>query len=409
MRINYLFSGIDKEKGFNEKQSTYLKKDIKENSIITIIASSFDDIDKNDLYFKKTIGWFNNVGIYFAKENLIDSRINKVEAKEYINNSNIVYLMGGDPLNEMESIKNYDLVDFLKEKEGITIGISAGSMNQASIVAYKTENKEDEIISYEGLGLTDISIYPHLDFKNHDLLKEVFEVSKENKIIVLPNESFIRIENDIPEYIGKYYIVENETIDYKGANYEPINHLGTIKLETERLLLRRTVHSDLEEFFYMQLNPNLRRFLGPTKLGNNLEKNKKYFDETKYEELNYYRWTIVKKEDNKILGTIYLNMHDEKAKIAGIDYWIREDEWSKGYVTEASKCILDFAFNQLNLNRIESCGAKDNPGTWKVMKKIGLKYEGIRKKGYFYYYGGIQDLVLYGLTKEEYLENKDTK
>lgn len=158
----------------------------------------------------------------------------------------------------------------------------------------------------------------------------------------------------------------------------------------------------------MQLNPNLRRFLGSTKLGNNFEKNKKYFDETKYEELNYYRWTIVKKEKNKILGTIYLNMHDEKAKIAGIDYWIREDEWSKGYVTEASKCVLDFAFKKLKLNRIESCGAKDNPGTWKVMKKIGLKYEGIRKNGYFYYYRGIQDLVLYGLTKEEYLENETT-
>ena len=116
----------------------------------------------------------------------------------------------------------------------------------------------------------------------------------------------------------------------------------------------------------------------------------------------------MKKEDSKILGTIYLNMHDEKAKIAGIDYWIREDEWSKGYVTEASKCVLDFAFQKLGLNRIESCGAKDNPGTWKVMEKIGLKYEGIRKKAFFYYYGGIQDLVLYGLTKEEYFEDKNT-
>ena len=40
------------------------------------------------------------------------------------------------------------------------------------------------------------------------------------------------------------------------------------------------------------------------------------------------------------------------------------------------------------------------------MEKIGLKYEGIRKKAYFYYYGGMQDLVLYGLTKEEYLNEE---
>ena len=36
------------------------------------------------------------------------------------------------------------------------------------------------------------------------------------------------------------------------------------------------------------------------------------------------------------------------------------------------------------------------------MEKIGLKYEGTRKQAKFYYYGGIEDLVLYGLTKEEY-------
>ena len=34
----------------------------------------------------------------------------------------------------------------------------------------------------------------------------------------------------------------------------------------------------------------------------------------KYNELNYYRWTIERKEDNKILGCIYLNIHDEKAR-----------------------------------------------------------------------------------------------
>ena len=74
---------------------------------------------------------------------------------------------------------------------------------------------------------------------------------------------------------------------------------------------------------------------------------------------------------------------------------------------QASKCVLEFAFNKLNINRIESSGAKSNPGTLKVMEHIGLKYEGVRKDGIFYYYGGIQDLVLYGITKEEYNTGKE--
>ena len=46
--INYLFSGIDKVNGFTKEQATSLKKDIKDNSIITFIASDFDNIEKTD-------------------------------------------------------------------------------------------------------------------------------------------------------------------------------------------------------------------------------------------------------------------------------------------------------------------------------------------------------------------------
>lgn len=44
--INYLMSGIDKENGFTSEQVNSLKKDIKDNSVITFIASNFDNIEK---------------------------------------------------------------------------------------------------------------------------------------------------------------------------------------------------------------------------------------------------------------------------------------------------------------------------------------------------------------------------
>ena len=400
MKISYLFSGIDKEKGFNEVQAKYLKKDIKNNSNIIFIATIFDNFEKNDEQYNKIVNWFKNININFNKSYIIDNRVKKDEAKKMIDKSDIVYLMGGDPHSQMQSINEYNIKESIK-KVDVVIGVSAGSMNQSKRVVYK----DNLILDYEGLGIVDFNIYPHLDWNNIDLLKENFEISSLVPLISLPNDSFIRIKNGKKEYMGDYYEIEDGTINIKGIEYEKINHLGSINLETERLLLRKTIKTDIDEFFYIQLNPNLRKFLGSTKLGNNFEKNKKYFDESEYDNLDYYRWTIIRKKDNKILGTIYLNIHDEKAKVAGIDYWIREDEWSKGYVTESAKCILDFGFQKLNLNRIESCGAKDNPGTWKVMEKIGLKYEGTRKQAFFYYYGGIQDLVLYGLTKEEYLKH----
>ena len=404
MRINYLFSDISKEQGFNEIQREYLKKDIKNNDTIVFIATTFDDYEKNDLYYNNLIKHFKNIDITFNKAYLIDNRVDKDLAKDYILKSNIIFLMGGDTKKQIDSVKEYDLFEILKSKEGIILGVSAGSMNQSSRVVYKNDYNNYVIEDYEGLGYIDINIYPHLDFNNIDYLKEVFEVSNYTKTVALPNDSFIRIENNNIDFVGEYYTIQNSKITMPGHEYIKINHTGTVPLETDRLVLRRTVKSDIDEFFFIQLNPNIRRYLGTNRLGDDLEKNRKYFNEEKYNELNYYRWTIVRKEDNKILGCIYLNIHDEKARTAGIDYWIREDAWGNGYTTEASRKILNFAFDTLNINRIESCGGKDNPGTYKVM--IGLKYEGERKEGIFYYYGGLENLVLYGITKEEYKNNK---
>lgn len=403
MKINYLFSGIDKEKGFYDVQSKYLKQDIKENQIITFIASTFDNHEQNIMYKNKTLEFFSKINITFKENYLIDNNVTKEEAKDFIKKANIIYLMGGDTYLQNNSLDEYELKPLIKEKSFI-IGVSAGSLNQTKRVIYQDYN---DIKDYEGLGFTNISIYPHLDFLNIDYLKEIFKISKITKLVALPNSSFIRIENNKEMFIGDYYEIENEKINLVKKDYEKINHLGSVTLETERLILRKTIKEDIDELFYIELNPNLRRYLGIHKVGTSLNDNRNYFDFSKYDNLDFYRWSIVEKDTNKLLGCIYLNVHDEKARSYGIDYFIREDSWNKGYVTEDSKCVLEFAFNKLNINRIESSGAKSNPGTLKVMEHIGLKYEGVRKDGIFYYYGGIQDLVLYGITKEEYNTGKE--
>lgn len=405
---NILFSGLDKENGFNEMQSECLIKNIKDNSVITYIASDFDDIVKSKKYSSAMMRFFETIGIKFKKVNLVDSSVSINDAKEMLNSSNIVFLMGGSPYLQMKGINKYGLKDKIKTID-LVIGVSAGSMNQSKRVVYEDEDFDMKLYDYEGLGLVDFNIYPHLDFNNIELLKESFRISEIIPIICLPDDSFIRVIDSKIEYYGPHYSISNNEIDISGCDYEEINHTGTIPLESERLLFRKTTKDDIDEFFFIQLNPNLRRYLGMTKVGNNLIKNRKFFDESAYDNKDFYRWTIVKKEDNKILGCIYLNIHDKKARTAGIDYWIREDEWGCGYVTEAAQRILEFAFDTLNLNRIESCGAKDNPGTWKVMEHIGLKYEGERQSGAFYYYGGLTDLVMYGITRNEYLFEKNNK
>ena len=192
--INYLFSAISND-GFNEIQGKYLKKDIKNNSKIVFISSIADAHEKNDLKFNNFIENFKKIGITFNSSNLIDNRKKNLEAKTLIDEADIVFLMGGSPILQMNFIKEYSLINEIKNKK-IVIGVSAGAINQSNKVVYIDETYEDRVLKYDGLGLADINIYPHLVWSNVDYLKEVFEVSNYVPITILPNDSFVRIENN---------------------------------------------------------------------------------------------------------------------------------------------------------------------------------------------------------------------
>lgn len=405
-KINYVLSGPAFKEDFDEELTKLIAKDAEKATKIVFIASSFDKHEDTDKYVNIINNWFNSINIVFKEIGVIDNRISTTEAINLINNTDIVLLMGGDTLKQIKSIKEYNLIEPLNNREGITIGISAGSINMAKHVVLAKDESDNipATVCYEGIGLTNINIEPHFDFINIEHNRDIFEASSHGKIVCLPNPSFIRIEDNKEEYYGPYFSIEDGNLEQPIYPYEEINHLGTTTLETERLILRKAVMEDVDDLFYIQLDPELRKYMCSAKIWKSLDREQFAFSKVleSYKDLNFYRWTIVRKEDNKVLGSIILNMHDEKAKVGGIDYYLRKDEWNKGYTTEAAKRVLDFAFQDLKLNRVESSGSKYNPGTYKVMEHIGLKYEGLRKKAYFYYYGGIQDLILYGLTKEEY-------
>ena len=75
MKINYMFSRIDRNKGFNDNQKKYIKEDIKNNMSITFIASLFDEYERNDTQVKEIINVFKNININFKEVHLIDNSI----------------------------------------------------------------------------------------------------------------------------------------------------------------------------------------------------------------------------------------------------------------------------------------------------------------------------------------------
>lgn len=202
--INYLFSQVKKDTGFSEIQKEFLLKNIKNDMSITYISSIPDNHERTDDQVSRFNNCFSNIGITFSNTYYIDSRISKEDAKDYINNSDIVFLLGGSPDLQMKFINEYELNEVIANAN-IVIGVSAGSMNQGERVVYKDDFENFVMKDYKGLGLTDSNIFPHYDENNIDCVNEVKEVKEINEILCLPNESFIYVENGKTKILGKYY------------------------------------------------------------------------------------------------------------------------------------------------------------------------------------------------------------
>ena len=207
----YLFSGIDKKRGFTKNQAAYLKKDLHNNLTITFIASSFDNFNVNDDYYNNMLNFFNKIEVKIKTSYLIDDRISSKDAVRYIKESDAIFIMGGYPSEEMKNISKYKLVPILKKFPGIIMGVSAGSINMNKNICYIDKNQS--IVKYKGIGLVDFNIAPHLDFNNDKYLQEIYTVSKKVKTLGLPNDSFIIVNDDNIEIIGEYYFFEKGQIE----------------------------------------------------------------------------------------------------------------------------------------------------------------------------------------------------
>ncbi|WP_263878934.1 GNAT family N-acetyltransferase [Paenibacillus sp. PSB04] len=86
-------------------------------------------------------------------------------------------------------------------------------------------------------------------------------------------------------------------------------------------------------------------------------------------------------------------------------YWIGKPYSNHGYCTEAAKGIVRYAFEEMRLNRVFARHFGKNPASGKVMAKVGMKYEGTLRQ-HAKKQGKYEDLVYYGLLKEEHLSMK---
>lgn len=187
-----------------------------------------------------------------------------------------------------------------------------------------------------------------------------------------------------------------------------MEHKGTVRIETERLILRRITVEDAEAAFRNWVTDReVTKYL-TWPAHENVEQTREIFQRwvKGYERMDYYHWCITLKENgDEPIGTIAAVKQDEQINMVHIGYCIGRKWWRRGITSEALGGIIPFFFDEVKVNRIESRHDPLNPNSGKVMMKCGLKYEGTLRDG-DYSNRGISDTCMYGLLARDYYADK---
>ena len=186
--------------------------------------------------------------------------------------------------------------------------------------------------------------------------------------------------------------------------------IGTKKLETERLILRKSTLKDASSMFKnWGSDPLVTRYV-TWKTHETIEDSLEYlkYIQKEYQEGNAYHWLIVLKENNTPIGTIDV-VRILTDGVVEIGYNIGSPWWGKGYTTEALKKVIEFLFEKVDVDTICARHLVENPASGKVMQKSGLKFEGIlRQREICHYTNTLMDVAYYSILKSEYFQNKKT-
>lgn len=182
-----------------------------------------------------------------------------------------------------------------------------------------------------------------------------------------------------------------------------LNHVGTRIIETERMILRRFEYSDNLSMRKNWISNEKIQSLYSELVYTTEEKVKELLDKYigSYREDDYYRWAIIDKKSKECIGQIAYFLVDSKNHFAEIEYCIGEDYQCKGLATEATKAVIAYGFDQMNLHKVQICTKTINPASKRVIEKCGLTYEGTLRD-YFYTDGQYVGRLFFSILKNEY-------
>ncbi|MBQ2800784.1 MAG: GNAT family N-acetyltransferase [Lachnospiraceae bacterium] len=161
-----------------------------------------------------------------------------------------------------------------------------------------------------------------------------------------------------------------------------MKHLGTQRIETDRLILRKFVMEDAKAMYENWASDEevTKYLMWPAH--SDISVSQEILKEwTKnYTKEDYYQWAICLKENDEPIGNIGVVSQDDTVQMVHIGYCIGRQWWHQGITSEALRGVIGFFLDKLGMQRIESRHDPRNPNSGAVMKKCGMQYEGTLRK-----------------------------
>ncbi|MFE3576800.1 GNAT family N-acetyltransferase [Lysinibacillus sp. NPDC059133] len=173
-------------------------------------------------------------------------------------------------------------------------------------------------------------------------------------------------------------------------------------LATERFILRKAQESDCFDLLELYSDESVVKYI-PLDPFNSVEdsKNEMSWYEKIFEDQSGLRWLIEEPTTKKVIGTCgFLNYEKAHNRIE-IGYDLIPSYWRKGIMKETLSSIIDFAFTEMNINKIEAKVDPENESSIRLLEKLNFYQEGMLREHEFEK-GKYVDLVILSILKREY-------
>ena len=195
---------------FPEKLGKVLQEDITDRKSLVMISSNPSFYEEDGATERS---WLDQAGILFDECHLINYRVQKEAAQILIQNASVIFLLGGNTIEQNRFLKEYELSDAIKESSAVVLGASAGAFNMSAKWLCSKNfgfNVESSSI-YEGIGLDDFSVLSHFDLENNMAMvqTELSPLSEEIHIYASNKDCAVRVKDGKIDIFGDVYFMSH--------------------------------------------------------------------------------------------------------------------------------------------------------------------------------------------------------